>query len=142
MRNWKECQEGNILHVRKGEFEDSDEQITEQDELIWIAFQDAYISEFNEDKKKIIRHYSLRIRLANLKLEYLRDSKRNRILKNDINQLEEQLRKERTEQQDGMTLDECQVIVSKYQGYHVPDTITAYQFFTLIKTINKHGEAN
>ena len=30
LRNWKECQEGNILHVRKGEFEDSYEQITEQ----------------------------------------------------------------------------------------------------------------
>lgn len=140
--NWKACQEGNIIAVRKGIDIESDIELTEKDLEVWEEFQDQYINEFNENTRKILHEYSLRIRITNLKISYLQDSVKNRILLNDIRQLEEELTKMRDSEGDGMSLDECHIVVSKFQGYHIPETITAYQFFTIIKTINKHGKDN
>lgn len=142
LANWKECQDGNLTAIRRGFDYTEESEILEEDAILWEEFQDAYIQEFNENKEVILRNYSLRIRLANLKRKYCMDSVKNRILLIDIMQLEEELRKQGESEGEGSTLDECQLTLSRFQGYHLPDTMTAYQFFTLIKNINKHGESN
>lgn len=137
LEDWQACQEGEIWRVRKDVSEDVKEY-TPEDLRVWETIQDMYIEEFHDDKKKIRENLRLRLRIANLKIKFMQDSKKNRILINDINQLEEELRKQRASDTDnGMTLEQCKVILSKYQGYHLPETITAYSFFTLIKTINE-----
>lgn len=138
---WRECQEeGKLYFVRKYINEEIENEITEEDINVWYSLQDEYIAHFQEDKTKMLKLLSLKIKLANTKLDYIKDSKKNRVLANNINELEEQLRLMRdTDSSTSMTLDECKAIVSKHQGYHLPENITAFSFFSILKSISKHG---
>lgn len=136
--NWQQCQEGNLLATRKDWSEN--DHLVESDVLHWYSLQDEYIKLFQVDNFMYRKILMLKIKVANLQLTYMRDPLNNRIMINDINQLNDEiavLQNELTE--NSITLDELRIIASKQQGYHIPDDITAYLFFTILETLKKHG---
>lgn len=136
--NWQQCQEGNLLATRKDWSEN--DHLVESDVLHWYSLQDEYIKLFKVDNFMYRKILMLKIKVANLQLTYMRDPLNNRIMINDINQLNDEiavLQNDLTE--NSITLDELRIIASKHQGYHIPDDITAYLFFTILETLKKHG---
>lgn len=134
--NWRQCVEGKTeftrVNIKVG--------TKEKDAVTWLKLQDQHIDRFGlgTDQERLME---LKIELAELQCDYCIDG--NDFILNRINAIEQDIIDIIEKAQEGATIDECLMALSKWIGFRVSQKeITVVEFNTYLNAFQKEGKEN
>ena len=132
--NWEQCINGNINYCRidpKSKFGNE-----KQDLKAWENLYDQYLKKFglSSDHQRII---DLKNELALAQCDYCIDG--NTFLLNRIRMLETDIKDILERSQQGMSIDQCLIVLSKWLKFHLDKKkITCTEFQNYLKAFTNH----
>lgn len=132
--NWRQCVEGLLNYTRINPKKGKDKN----DLLAWEKLFDQNIERFGlaGDHERIIE---LKLELANLQCDYCIEN--SPFLLNRIKVLQADIKDILERAQEGATIDECLMALSKWMGFRLDQkVITVVEFNTYLKAYQAEGK--
>ena len=134
--NWRKCVDGKIEFTRLKKTVGT----KAKDAEAWIKLLDQHIERFGlgKDHEQII---NLKLELAELQCDYCIEG--NAFLLNRIRMIEQDMKDIIERAQNGATVDECLMALSKWMGFHLKQKeVTVVEFNTYLEGFQKAGKQN
>lgn len=133
--NWEQCINGNLNYARINPKSKGKER---KDLEAWETLYDQHLQRFGigSEHQRIL---DKKIELAELQCEYCIDG--NAFLLNRIKMLETDIKDILERTQQGMSIDECLMLLSRWLGFHLSKKqITCVEFQNYLKAYDKQAK--
>lgn len=132
--NWRKCTEGKTEFVRLNKKVGN----KKKDADVWTFLYDENIERFGlgKDQETI---YELRLRLAELQCDYCIEG--NTFMLNEIRMIEQEIIDIVDRIQNGASIDECLMVLSKWMGFRINQKeTTVAEFYTYLNAFQDEGK--